>query len=295
MLRLRIFLLLVIGSSLGAQPIETKPEEFDLVATYQASAHIFYGEISKVLPENRFKSGQQGLYIENIDLRDIRLRPITWPKAKVFSFKVEENFKSPLNEDIEVYLPEPNPDIWIYIENDIGDVFLAKPFETEAHLKNLYPGDKGLFFTRYQAGSNLPILYKFQVGKLARESMALLQANTSNPNVSLEQVVQHMRMQKQLIAEQEAAEFKVFEDEYYKILRIRELDIRRSLLEDLIVKMGFEGRWDYFEYKERYIQEHGAQVSEKDIPSGPSDGKEKLWHDASAELEKIEVIQKARR
>lgn len=295
MLRLRLLFLLVYSSALSAQSSETKPIEFDLVATYLTSTYVFYGEVSNVLPENKFKTGSQGVYLKDVTRTELTLEPVIWPKAKALSFAVEDNFKNPLPEGVEVYLPEPDPDIWTYIESDIGDAFLAKPNIPEAHLKKLYTGDKGLFFIRHQAGSSLPILYRVQVGKLAHESLALLRANASNPNINLAQVVHHRRLQQQQIAKQEAAEFKVFEDEYYKILRIRELDIRQSLLKDLVVKMGFEGRWNYFSFKDRYIQEHGDHVSDSEIPSGPSGGKEKLWHDISGELEKIEVILKARR
>ena len=294
MLRLPLPILLVISYALSAQPSETQSKEFDLVATYQASIYVFYGEVSNVLPENKFKTGSQGVYLKDVTRTELTLEPVIWPKAKALNFAVEDNFKNPLPEGVEVYLPKPDPDIWTYIESDIGDAFLAKPNIPEAHLHKLYTGDKGLFFIRYQAGTNLPVLYRVQVGKLARESIALLRADASNPNVNLAQVVQHRRLQQQQLAEKEAAEFKVFEDEYYKILRVRELDIRQSLLKDLVVKMGFEGRWDYFSFKERYILEHGDHVSGKDIPSGPTSGKEKLWHDISGELEKIEVILKAR-
>jgi hypothetical protein len=96
------------------------------------------------------------------------------------------------------------------------------------------------------------------------------------------------------LARQEAAEFRAFEDDYYKILRIQDLDIRTSLLKDLVERMGFEGLWSYFEYKERYLKEHGTHLGDDAVPSGPDNGKEKLWHDISGELRKIEVIKQAR-
>lgn len=294
MLRPHLIILLLLGSSLSAQPNTTSPEEFDLVTAYQVSTHVFYGEVAKVLPENNFKTGQQGVYLKHVDKTELSLEPVVWPKSKVFSFTVVENFKSPLPEGLEIHLPQPNPDVWTYIETELGDTYLAKPYLPEKKLEKLYTGDKGLFFIRHQAGSTLPVLYRYEVGKIANESIALLRADASNPNINLAQVVEHMRLQKQKAAAKEAAEFKIFEDEYYKILRIRELDIRQSLLEDLVTKMGYEGRWDYFAFKERYLLEHGDHIKESEIPSGPSEGREKLWHDISGELEKIEVILKVR-
>lgn len=294
MLRPQLIILLLLGYSLSAQSDKSNPKEFDLVTAYQASTHVFYGEVAKVLPENNFNTGQQGVYLKNINQTELTLEPVVWPKSKVFSFTVVENFKTPLPEGLEAHLPKPNPDVWTYIETELGDTYLAKPYLPEEKLGKLYTGDKGLFFIRYHAGSTLPLLYRYEIGKIANESIALLRADASNPNVNLAQVVEHMRVQKQKTAAKEAAEFKVFEDEYYKILRVRELDIRKSLLEDLVTKMGFEGRWDYFSFKERYLLEHGDHIKESEIPSGPSEGKEKLWHDISGELEKIEVILKVR-
>jgi hypothetical protein len=95
-------------------------------------------------------------------------------------------------------------------------------------------------------------------------------------------------------AAREASEFKVFEDEYYKILRIQDLDIRVSLLNDLVARMGFEGIWDFYDFKKRSIEKMGPQMNENEIPSVPTDRKEKLWHDISGELKKIDVIRKAR-
>jgi len=89
----------------------------------------------------------------------------------------------------------------------------------------------------------------------------------------------------------------MFEDDYYKILRIREFEIRRSLLADLVVRMGFEGRWSYYEFKERYLQDFGAYLevaAQQVVPSEPTDKKEKLWKTVSEELNKMDVILNAR-
>ena len=110
----------------------------------------------------------------------------------------------------------------------------------------------------------------------------------------MEQILQQYRRQLAIEAEQAAVAFKVFEDEYYQIIRTRELAIRRSLLEDLVVRMGYDGRWSYYAFKERYIAQHGAYLAAEELPSVPSDQTEILWKMASEELAKIDVILQAR-
>lgn len=269
-------------------------DEWDLVSTYEASTHVFYGEIAKILPEPNFKVGTQGVHIKEIDDKAMRLEPLVWPKAKELTFTVEDAFKQPLPDSFVVYLSDPHPDIWTHVATESGDVYLVKPQAPEPLFAKLQPGDRGLFFVRAYPGSTLPVLYAARLGKQALDDLALLSANRNDSNSTLADIVDQARVRQATIAREEAAEFKRLEDDYYKILRIQDLDIRASLLEDLVQRMGFEGRWSYFEFKERYLEEHGKHMGDNAVPSGPTDGKEKLWHDISGELRKIDVIQKAR-
>jgi hypothetical protein len=235
-----------------------------------------------------------GVQIDEIDDEPLPLEPIVWAKAKELSFSVEDAFKVTPPESLAVYLPDPDPNIWTHVETTAGDVFLVKPRPLEALLAKLQPGDRGLFFIRTYPGSDIPVIYKARLGQQSLDDLAKLRTNRANPNISIAQIVAQAEAQRAALARQEAAEFRALEDDYYKILRIQDLDIRASLLNDLIERMGFEGHWSYFEFKDRYLKEHGAHIGDDAVPSGPSEGKEKLWHDISGELRKIEVIKKAR-
>ena len=289
-----LIVVLLYGFS-AMQPLRAEVDDMELVAKFQASTHVFYGTVVRILPERNYETGLMGVYLKEVNRTELTLEPITWGNAKAFSFEVKENYKVPLKAGTEAMLPDQDPDIWTHVEDALGDAFLAQPPRPDVLLLSMQPGDAGLFFIRYQVGSTTPLLYRAEIGKQAGASRRLLQRYMANPNLSLTQVVEQARMEKDAAAAREAAAFKVFEDEYYKILRGRDLEIRRSLLKDLIVRMGFEGRWEYYDFKERYLREHGEHLSDSEIPSGPTEGREKLWHDISGELEKIDVILKARR
>lgn len=290
---LLIVVLLYIFTAM--QPQRAKADDLELVAKFQASTHVFYGTVVRILPERNFETGLMGVYLKDVNRTELTFEPIIWGYAKAFRFEVKENYKVPLKPETEAMLPDQDPDIWTHIEGALGDSFLAQPPRPDVLLLSMQPGDAGLFFIRYQVGSITPLLYRAEIGKQAEASRRLLQRYMANPNLSLSEVVEMAQMEKDAATAREAAAFKVFEDEYYKILRGRDLEIRKSLLEDLVVRMGFEGRWEYYEFKERYLREHGEHLSDSEIPSGPTEGREKLWHDLSGELEKIDVILKARR
>jgi len=284
----------LICTSAAAQALSAANEEWDLVQTYEASSHVFYGELTKILPAPDFKVGTSGVHIKEVDDKALRLEPLVWPKAKELSFSVDDAFKQPLPASFVAWLADPHPDLWSHVATDSGDVYLVKPPAPDPLFAKLQPGDRGLFFVRAYPGSSVPVLHSVRLGQQALADLALLRANRSAPNATLADVVEQARAREAAIARKEAAEFKALEDDYYKILRIQDLDIRTSLLEDLVERMGFEGRWSYFEFKERYLEERGKHIGDKAVPSKPTDGREKLWHDISGELRKIEVIQKAR-
>lgn len=272
-------------------------DTWDLVRVFNASTHVFYGEVSKVIPEPLFRTGVMGVHVQDVGRSELPLQELVWPQAKHITFSVEESFKGRVSDTFEAYRSDQDLNLWTYVENDVGDVFLSPPVVQGPLLLKLAQTDRGLFFVRYYLGSNIPVLYRLQFGQRAEDDLELLRAHRAAGAISLERILKQRQQQQQLQAQRDAAAFKVFEDEYYKILRIRELDIRRSLLEDLVVRMGFEGRWSYYDFKERYLKSYGAYFEEGEqqvVPSEPIDDKEKLWKMASEELGKIDVILKAR-
>ena len=270
-------------------------DDWDLVQAYQSSSHIFYGELQKSLPERNFKTGLMGVNLQEISDGELPTRALVWPKAKEFTFSVSERFKGSGADLFVAYLPDPNLKVWTYIETAAGDVFLARPEAINPHFAKLQSGDPGLFFIRTFSGSKIPVLYRARFGQRALDDIALLRPHKAAAGaISLQTIQANARLQQQAEALREAAAFKIFEDEYYKILRIQDLDIRVSLLNDLVVRLGYQGRWTYYAYKERYMRLQGAYLESGTPPPGPTEGREKIWHDISGELDKIEVIQQAR-
>ena len=278
-----------------AQP---KAEDtWDLVRTFNASTHVFYGELTKVIPEPLYRTGVMGVHFEDIACGDMPLQELIWPEGKHLTFSVDESFKGRLPKQFEAYRSDHDLNLWTYVENDAGDVFLSPPVALDPMVQGVRSHQRALFFVRYYLGSNIPVLYRIRVGQRAAEDLELLRAQRAAGTVSLELIVKQAQMRQLELEKREVAEFRVFEDEYYKILRIKDLQIRRSLFDDLIVRMGFEGRWSYYDFKERYLKAHGAYLEGSEaqaVPSGPTGGKEKLWNDISQELNKMDVIQKAR-
>jgi len=280
--------------NLGAESQLQANNTWDLARVFNSSTAVFYGEVLRTVPEPLFRTGVSGVHVQDIRPAELPLQELIWEQGTHFTLTVIEGFKGISAEQFECYRSDQAPDLWTYLENAAGDVFLSPPVALDPLLLDLSQTNRGLFFIRNYLGSTIPVLYRVRMGQRAEDDRALLRIHQSAGDIPLEQILQQYRRQLAIEAEQAAVAFKVFEDEYYQIIRTRELAIRRSLLEDLVVRMGYDGRWSYYAFKERYIAQHGAYLAAEELPSVSSDQTEILWKMASEELAKIDVILQAR-
>ena len=292
--RIAMMAIISLLPNLGAGSQLQADDTWDLARVFNSSTAVFYGEVLRTVPEPLFRTGVSGVHVQDIRPAELPLQELIWEQGTHFTLTVIEGFKGISAEQFECYRSDQAPDSWTYLENAAGDVFLSPPVALDPLLLNLSQTNRGLFFIRDYLGSTIPVLYRVRMGQRAEDDRALLRIHQSAGDIPLEQILQQYRRQLAIEAEQAAAAFKVFEDEYYQIIRTRELAIRRSLLEDLVVRMGYDGRWSYYAFKERYIAQHGAYLAAEELPSVPSDQTEMLWKMASEELAKIDVILQAR-
>lgn len=292
--RIAMMAIISLLPNLGAGSQLQADDTWDLARVFNSSTAVFYGEVLRTVPEPLFRTGVSGVHVQDIRPAELPLQELIWEQGTHFTLTVIEGFKGISAEQFECYRSNQAPDLWTYLENTAGDVFLSPPVALDPLLLNLSQTNRGLFFIRDYLGSTIPVLYRVRMGQRAEDDRALLRIHQSAGDIPLEQILQQYRRQLAIEAEQAAAAFKVFEDEYYQIIRTRELAIRRSLLEDLVVRMGYDGRWSYYAFKERYIAQHGAYLAAEESPSVPSDQTEMLWKMASEELAKIDVILQAR-
>ena len=292
--RIAMMAIISLLPNLGAESQLQANNTWDLARVFNSSTAVFYGEVLRTVPEPLFRTGVSGVHVQDIRPAELPLQELIWEQGTHFTLTVIEGFKGISAEQFECYRSDQAPDLWTYLENAAGDVFLSPPVALDPLLLNLSQTNRGLFFIRDYLGSTIPVLYRVRMGQRAEDDRALLRIHQSAGDIPLEQILQQYRRQLAIEAEQAAAAFKVFEDEYYQIIRTRELAIRRSLLEDLVVRMGYDGRWSYYAFKERYIAQHGAYLAAEELPSVSSDQTEILWKMASEELAKIDVILQAR-
>jgi len=292
--RIAMMAIISLLPNLGAESQLQANNTWDLARVFNSSTAVFYGEVLRTVPEPLFRTGVSGVHVQDIRPAELPLQELIWEQGTHFTLTVIEGFKGISAEQFECYRSDQAPDLWTYLENAAGDVFLSPPVALDPLLLNLSQTNRGLFFIRNYLGSTIPVLYRVRMGQRAEDDRALLRIHQSAGDIPLEQILQQYRRQLAIEAEQTAVAFKVFEDEYYQIIRTRELAIRRSLLEDLVVRMGYDGRWSYYAFKERYIAQHGAYLAAEELPSVSSDQTEILWKMASEELAKIDVILQAR-
>ena len=292
--RIAMMAIISLLPNLGAESQLQANNTWDLARVFNSSTAVFYGEVLRTVPEPLFRTGVSGVHVQDIRPAELPLQELIWEQGTHFTLTVIEGFKGISAEQFECYRSDQAPDLWTYLENAAGDVFLSPPVALDPLLLDLSQTNRGLFFIRNYLGSTIPVLYRVRMGQRAEDDRALLRIHQSAGDIPLEQILQQYRRQLAIEAEQAAAAFKVFEDEYYQIIRTRELAIRRSLLEDLVVRMGYDGRWSYYAFKERYIAQHGAYLAAEELPSVSSDQTEILWKMASEELAKIDVILQAR-
>ena len=292
--RIAMMAIISLLPNLGAESQLQANNTWDLARVFNSSTAVFYGEVLRTVPEPLFRTGVSGVHVQDIRPAELPLQELIWEQGTHFTLTVIEGFKGISAEQFECYRSDQAPDLWTYLENAAGDVFLSPPVALDPLLLDLSQTNRGLFFIRDYLGSTIPVLYHVRMGQRAEDDRALLRIHQSAGDIPLEQILQQYRRQLAIEAEQAAVAFKVFEDEYYQIIRTRELAIRRSLLEDLVVRMGYDGRWSYYAFKERYIAQHGAYLAAEELPSVSSDQTEILWKMASEELAKIDVILQAR-
>ena len=292
--RIAMMAIISLLPNLGAESQLQANNTWDLARVFNSSTAVFYGEVLRTVPEPLFRTGVSGVHVQDIRPAELPLQELIWEQGTHFTLTVIEGFKGISAEQFECYRSDQALDLWTYLENAAGDVFLSPPVALDPLLLNLSQTNRGLFFIRDYLGSTIPVLYRVRMGQRAEDDRALLRIHQSAGDIPLEQILQQYRRQLAIEAEQTAVAFKVFEDEYYQIIRTRELAIRRSLLEDLVVRMGYDGRWSYYAFKERYIAQHGAYLAAEELPSVSSDQTEILWKMASEELAKIDVILQAR-
>lgn len=292
--RIAMMAIISLLPNLGAESQLQANNTWDLARVFNSSTAVFYGEVLRTVPEPLFRTGVSGVHVQDIRPAELPLQELIWEQGTHFTLTVIEGFKGISAEQFECYRSDQALDLWTYLENAAGDVFLSPPVALDPLLLNLSQTNRGLFFIRDYLGSTIPVLYHVRMGQRAEDDRALLRIHQSAGDIPLEQILQQYRRQLAIEAEQAAVAFKVFEDEYYQIIRTRELAIRRSLLEDLVVRMGYDGRWSYYAFKERYIAQHGAYLAAEELPSVSSDQTEILWKMASEELAKIDVILQAR-
>jgi len=292
--RIAMMAIISLLPNLGAESQLQANNTWDLARVFNSSTAVFYGEVLRTVPEPLFRTGVSGVHVQDIRPAELPLQELIWEQGTHFTLTVIEGFKGISAEQFECYRSDQAPDLWTYLENAAGDVFLSPPVALDPLLLDLSQTNRGLFFIRDYLGSTIPVLYRVRMGQRAEDDRALLRIHQSAGDIPLEQILQQYRRQLAIEAEQAAVAFKVFEDEYYQIIRTRELAIRRSLLEDLVVRMGYDGRWSYYAFKERYIAQHGAYLAAEELPSVSSDQTEILWKMASEELAKIDVILQAR-
>ena len=292
--RIAMMAIISLLPNLGAESQLQANNTWDLARVFNSSTAVFYGEVLRTVPEPLFRTGVSGVHVQDIRPAELPLQELIWEQGTHFTLTVIEGFKGISAEQFECYRSDQALDLWTYLENAAGDVFLSPPVALDPLLLNLSQTNRGLFFIRNYLGSTIPVLYRVRMGQRAEDDRALLRIHQSAGDIPLEQILQQYRRQLAIEAEQAAVAFKVFEDEYYQIIRTRELAIRRSLLEDLVVRMGYDGRWSYYAFKERYIAQHGAYLAAEELPSVSSDQTEILWKMASEELAKIDAILQAR-
>ena len=168
---LACYLTLQLCLSAWSQP---KTEPWDLVRVFNASTHIFYGEVTKIVPERTFRTGVMAVAVQDLGREELPVQEIFWAEGKCITFSVQEAFKGPVIESFECYQSDQDARLWTYVENDAGDIFLSPPVVLDPLLLKLDQTDRGLFFVRYYLGSNIPVLYHARFGKWAEDDLALL-------------------------------------------------------------------------------------------------------------------------
>ncbi len=288
------FLCVCCGSLFGAT--KWSPSAWDLETYFNASPYVFVGKLEsiEVLPE--VKTGVMGIEATQLTETNPAQEEIIWRNVRLYTFRVIQSFKGELAGQIEVYAPEAGSQ-WSYFRTEIGDVFVSKAADPDPYAVKLSVGEQGLFFVNAFNGSTLPVLIALRSEAQAERGIRILGTYKQTAGVELSAVIELDDTVQAATAEQQSSQLAALEKRYFKILMISNLQERRSALERFIAEMGYDGLWSRESFQANYQDSFGMVVEEgrvRSAPTRPDSGRERLWYECTMEIEKIDMILKAR-
>ena len=172
--RIAMMAIISLLPNLGAESQLQANNTWDLARVFNSSTAVFYGEVLRTVPEPLFRTGVSGVHVQDIRPAELPLQELIWEQGTHFTLTVIEGFKGISAEQFECYRSDQAPDLWTYLENAAGDVFLSPPVALDPLLLNLSQTNRGLFFIRDYLGSTIPVLYRVRMGQRAEDDRALL-------------------------------------------------------------------------------------------------------------------------
>ncbi|MGB0413773.1 MAG: hypothetical protein ACPGJU_04940 [Coraliomargarita sp.] len=280
---------------LSASPSARPP--WDLEKTYNAAPYAFHGQVKSIEVVPEVKTGVMGIDVKQLSSDELPLEEIVWKEARLYTFTVIDSYKGDLAGEVEVYAPKAETRLWSYLKTDMGDQYVGKMAPPDPYARKLSEGEKGLFFVNAFNGSTLPVLVALRSEDQAERGIRILQTYKQTQGVPLSSVIELDDTMQAAAAEQQASELAELEKRYFKLLMMPNLQERRSELFKFIAELGFDGLWSQEEFEAKHkgsfgmFMEGGRTVN---APSRPESGKERLWYECTKEIEKIDMILKAR-
>ncbi len=269
---------------------------WDLERIYHASPYAFSGQLTSIEIVAEVKTGVMGVELSELSTDDPDLREIVWRNVRLYTFAVQDAFKGDVFGEIEVYAPTAET-LWSYFKTELGYTILSKAADPDPYAGKLSVGEQGLFFVNAFNGSTLPVLVALRSEEQAERGIRILQTFKQTQGVDLAAVIELDDTMQAAAAEQERVYLESLEKRYFKITMLSNLQERRSELEKIIAELGYDSLWSQDAFEAKHAGSFAMFVEEgrvRDAPSRPESGKERLWYECTMEIEKIDMILKAR-
>ena len=239
------------------------------------------------------KVDTQGFRLSAQSSQGMQLETVAVP-AQRYVVAIEELFKGEPREHLEVVAPVIEGHQWIVDDLNPAGVHYFDTTVFQGALTGQLD-ERGLFIVQQRAADGLQVLKQVWHVEQIGSGLDALRVYASGDAKTIEQAIARLLAKEHQRIEAHEALINQKRAELNKTLMRSDLDLRRTELLAYIEALGFKGLWSYDAFVAREQKRLEALGhSDQRIPSRPEDPMESLWHDASQEVERINLIFAAR-
>ncbi|ADE54101.1 hypothetical protein [Coraliomargarita akajimensis] len=281
---IRLILLIMISAPLLAvADLPYESIEWDVIQAHENADYVFSASILWIEPVTERSVTVQGFRLS--DYRSPRVVQDFPVVPQRYVLQVDEVYKGEIRGNLQVITPANESGFWILDDRQLEAQHMYDRMVFQGGLEGRM-GERGLFLVRERPADGVQVLQAAWPFAAISEGMRALHYYKVGQYESLSTAIEQMLVEESEQLALAAKRIEVLRNEYYEILMVAQLPERRAALLEYIQKLGFDRLWTL----EEFIQRNPSL--EMTNQTRPSDPYELLWHDASQEVVRLDMVLK---